>query len=240
MKRVTCIAWAVHAFTASGAVVGLFALKSIDRGDLHKAFWLMALAVLIDGVDGYFARKLEVRTHAPQIDGARLDEIVDYLNYVIVPAYLILRSNLVNEVLAPLIAGLLVICSAYQFSQRNAKTEDHFFQGFPSYWNIVVLYMFLWNTSSLLNLLLLLLFAVLVFIPIKYVYPSRMEHLSSVPFLRALMLAATLAWGAATLVLLWIYPEKSQVFNAIVSVYMITYISISLGLTWTQRQNLTP
>src|SRR5690606_24748807 len=98
---------------------------------------------------------------------------------------------------------------AYQFTQHQAKTYDHFFRGFPSYWNIVVFYLFFWQTSAGFNLVVILTLAFLTFIPIKYVYPSRLDYLTPVRWQRRVMLLATILWGVVTVVLLWMYPDRN-------------------------------
>src|SRR5512135_2375835 len=130
-------AWAVHAFTASGAVMGLAALDATAQGDFRAAFLWMIAATAVDGVDGWLARLARVGERAPGLDGRRLDDIVDYLTYVVAPAFLLLRSALLPAAVAWPLAGAMLLASAYGFSRADAKTPDHFFTGFPSYWNIV-------------------------------------------------------------------------------------------------------
>lgn len=167
-------AWGVHVFTASGAVVALAALLSIGAGDLRRAALLMLVALAIDAVDGSLARAARVAEVVPRVDGRRLDDIVDYLNYVIVPAvFLVAGGSLASWV----VAAAPILASAYGFSQSDAKTEDHFFLGFPSYWNVVALYLWTLGIAPALGTAIVLGFSALVFVPIKYVYPSRMRVL---------------------------------------------------------------
>ncbi len=168
------LAWSVHVFTASGAVVALAALLALGAGDLPKAALLMLLGLWIDSVDGTLARAARVEEIVPRVDGRRLDDIVDYLNYVVVPAvFLVSAGSLVSWGFA----AVPVLASAYGFSQSDAKTEDHYFLGFPSYWNVVAIYLWALQVSPLLGTALVLLFSAAVFVPIKYVYPSRMRVL---------------------------------------------------------------
>ena len=171
-KRIFSV-WMTHLVTASSAVWGLLAILAITNGAWIEAFWWMAVAVAIDSFDGALARRVDVKKVLPQIDGALLDNIVDYLNYVFVPAYFLYATNLLPARFAVLGAALILLASAYQFSQSDAKTEDHYFKGFPSYWNVMVFYMFMLGTGPWLNLGITVLLCVLVFVPIKYIYPSR-------------------------------------------------------------------
>ena len=158
-------AWLVHLFTASGAVIGLFTYFFIHHGEYIAAFWLMGAAILIDGIDGMFARWARTKEAAAKIDGELLDNIIDYSNYVMAPAFFLLVGGLLPQGWNYLGPSLVVLASAYQFSQPDAKTEDHFFKGFPSYWNIVVFYLFFWQTSPRTNMIIVLVLVVLVFVP---------------------------------------------------------------------------
>lgn len=225
-------AWLVHLFTASGAVFGLLTFGAIHQDKLILAFWLMSAAILIDSVDGVLARRAQTKVAAPKIDGALLDNIIDYVNYVMVPAFLLLVGDLLPPDWASLGASVVVLASAYQFTQPEAKTRDHFFKGFPSYWNIVVFYLFLWQMSPWTNLFIVLILSVLVFVPIKYVYPSRMDYLASQAWLRQAMWAATILWGVATAALLLIYPATNWLLVILSIAYVVAYVLISLYRTF--------
>lgn len=224
--------WLVHAFTASGACVGLLSLYAIYQRDLTFALWLMGAAILIDAVDGMFARAIQVKVAVPEIDGALLDNIIDFFNYTLVPCFFLLVTSLLPDYWRVLCVMIITFSSAYQFTQVDAKTSDHFFKGFPSYWNIAVFYLFFWQMSPVINLLVLFTLAVLSFVPIKYVYPSRLDYLTNSRILRVAMVALTAIWGGATLSLLWLYPNTNHILVAISTGYIVLYIAISLYRTW--------
>jgi phosphatidylcholine synthase len=224
-KRVVS-AWLTHLVTASSAVWGLLAILAITNGEWVTAFWWMTVAVLIDSFDGALARRVDVKKVLPQIDGALLDNIVDYLNYVFVPAYFLYMANLLPARLAVLGAALMLLSSAYQFSQSDAKTDDHFFKGFPSYWNVVALYMFLLALNPWVNFAFIVLFAVLVFVPIKYIYPSR----NSVQ--PRLMMGWSLLWGISCLVMLFMYPDYPSWLMLFSLSYVVYYHAVSLWVTF--------
>ena len=173
-RRGVLLAWGVHLFTASGAVVAVAALLALAEGAPARAGLLMILALAIDSADGTLARAARVAERVPQIDGRRLDDIVDYLNYVIVPAVFLVLEGLLPH---PALAALPVLASAYGFSHREAKTPDDFFLGFPSYWNVVALYAWLLGVPPGFTGAVVALLALLVFVPVKYLYPSRMRRL---------------------------------------------------------------
>lgn len=224
--------WLVHAFTASGAYVGVLSLLAIFQEKYIQAFWLMGIAIVIDAVDGMFARRIQIKVAVPRIDGALLDNIVDFFNYTIVPVVFILVSNIIPKGWEYICAFIIILSSAYQFTQVDAKTSDHFFKGFPSYWNIAVFYLFFWQMEPSVNLIVLLVLAALSFIPIKYVYPSRLDYLSETNFPRLMMLLSTIAFGVASALLLWLYPISNPFLVSISMGYMILYVCISLYRTW--------
>ncbi len=225
--------WLVHAFTASGAYIGLLALLAIYQGKLLLSFWFMGTTIVIDAVDGLFARIIKVKTVIPQIDGALLDNIVDFFTYTMIPAFFLLAV----PILPPghwsfLCVIAITLSSGYQFTQVDAKTRDHFFKGFPSYWNIAVFYLFFWQMNPWINLIIILTLAILSFVPIKYVYPSRLDYLTSNPLLRVGMLVATIIWGFATAGLLWVYPATNHILVFLSMGYLTLYVAISLYRTW--------
>lgn len=171
-QQARAIAWAVHAFTASGAVAAVFALLAIAEGRFATAVLLMLVALVIDAVDGTLARAARVDVHAAALDGRRLDDIVDYLNYVIVPVFFLGMAGLV---LHPAWLAAPVLASAFGFAQVEAKTEDDFFLGFPSYWNVLAIYLWLFDASPALSTAALFGLSLAVFVPLKYLYPSKLE-----------------------------------------------------------------
>jgi phosphatidylcholine synthase len=233
-----CAGWFVHAFTASGACLGLFSLYAIYQHNLLLALWLMSAAIMIDAVDGMFARMLQIKKVVPEIDGALLDNIVDFVNYTIVPCFFLMVTDLLPAEWRMVSVMAIIFASAYQFTQIDAKTTDHFFKGFPSYWNIAVFYLFFWQLSSVTNVLILALLSVLSFVPIKYVYPSRLDYLTDSDVLRAGMIVLTLFWGIATTGLLWLYPASNPFLVAISVGYLLVYMGISLYRTWVPLPSL--
>lgn len=222
-------AWITHLVTASSAVWALLAILAINRGAWIESFMWMTLAVVIDSFDGLLARRFEVKKVLPQFDGALLDNIVDYLTYVLVPAYFLLESGLLPEQLVILGPALILLSSAYQFSQSDAKTEDHYFKGFPSYWNVVAAYMFLLGLPAWLNLGLILLFVVLVFVPIKYIYPSRttvQPHL---------VMGWGLIWGISVIYMLAAYPDYPRWVMWFSLGYVVYYHVLSLYVQFVRR-----
>ena len=174
------LAWCVHAYTALGLVVAaLMAVLIVQGGEeqLQTVLLLVLVSLAIDSTDGWFARKLGVAHHVPEIDGRRLDDIIDFHTYTSLPLLLIWRSGLLSAgtawvLLVPLVASI------FGFSHADAKTEDHYFLGFPSYWNVIALYAVLLQPAPPVLLGAVLLFSALTFIPSKYLHTSHPGRLS--------------------------------------------------------------
>ena len=165
------LAWGVHLFTAVGAVLAAIALVAIGDGDFRTAAMLMLAALAIDSADGTMARAVGVREVLPGFDGRRLDDIIDFLNYVIVPVvFMLAAGNLPHWS----VGALPILASCYGFSQVAAKTDDNFFLGFPSYWNFVALYAWGLDVSPATGTFAVVVLSILVFVPLKYAYPSML------------------------------------------------------------------
>jgi phosphatidylcholine synthase len=219
------LAHAVHLFTATGAIFGFLAIRAIFQHDWKTAIHLMILAILVDSFDGLLARWVDVKTYANGIDGALLDNIMDYLNYVLVPAFFILEADFLPDGYKLVIAFLILLTSAYQFSQVDAKTDEsntYFFKGFPSYWNVVVLYMLVLKWNPWVNLAILLLFNILVFVPVKYLYPSRDNRLKNITMTFSCFYGVVGIWAVLQ------YPQVPQWMIAISFLYVAYYLILSL------------
>jgi phosphatidylcholine synthase len=215
----------VHAYTASGVGCGWLALVAALGGDARASLLWLVAATLIDATDGALARRADVRHTAPAIDGARLDDIVDYVTYVVVPGVLVWRLGLLPPGPAPWIVAATWLASALGFARRDAKTDDHLFTGFPSYWNIVAVYLIALPPPPWVAAAMLLVLAVLVFVPIRYVYPSRTV------FLRPLTLGLGAIWTVAFVAIIVQLPTPPPTLVWSSLAYPAYYLALSLWLT---------
>lgn len=217
-------AWLVHAYTASGIVLAFLAARAFIEFDYRTGFFWLLVQVFIDATDGLLARRMRVRERIPWFNGAKLDDITDYLTYVFVPALFVWRGALVpNDWVLPVVAAIL-IASAYGFNCTDAKTADHFFTGFPSYWNVVTFYLLVARWPSLVNAAILVVFAVLVFVPIRYVYPSRTPAYSVVTNV------AGVVWAGLMMLMLFQYPAVSKTVLWVSLGYPLYYFLLSFWL----------
>lgn len=227
------LAWLVHIFTASAAFFGILTLLKTAQGEYTQALWLMGLTVIIDAVDGSLARFFRVKEILPGMDGALLDNLVDYLNYVITPCFfLIVKPDMLPPEYALWIAAAITLTSSWQFCQSDAKTPDHFFKGFPCYWNIALFYMIILNTSMFLNMGILLFFCLLIFVPVKYVYPSRLDYLTDSGTLKIIMHICSTIYAISAIFILIDYPEKNIFWLSISLGYVFMYLALSFYRTY--------
>ena len=217
-------AWVVHAYTATGAVWAFLAAQSVVDKNWRLAFVWLFVAVLVDSTDGWFARLARVQERLPQVSGSKLDDIVDYLTYVFVPALIVWRADLVPVGWSLPVAAAILLSSAYGFVSDDAKTLDQFFTGFPSYWNIAVLYLFVFGLPALYNAIALLVLAALVFVRIAYVYPSR-----TVAW-RHVTVTLCALWGVLMLVLILRLPYPPRVLAWLSLLFPIYYVALSVAL----------
>lgn len=223
-------AWLVHLYTAGGAVLAFLAARAIIDYDYRTAFFWLWLQVAVDATDGMLARAVRVSARLPWFNGAKLDDIVDYLTYVFVPALFVWRALLVPEAWTVPVAAAMLLASAYGFNRDDAKTPDHFFTGFPSYWNVVVFYLLVAGWPVAVNAAILLVLAVLVFVPLKYVYPSR------TPVWPVPTNLLGVIWGVLMLVMLWQYPAVSRPVLLASLVFPAYYVALSVFLHVTHRE----
>jgi phosphatidylcholine synthase len=219
-------AWAVHAYTACGVVIAFVALRAIDEGRVADAFRWLGVAMAIDASDGTLARAVKVKQVVPWFDGTRLDDIVDYLTYVLVPVVMMHEAGLIGAevAVAPLFA------SAYGFCRTDAKASEgeFYFRGFPSYWNVLAFYVWILGLSPATTTALVLVLALLVFAPLKFVYPSR-----TVPF-RPVTIGLGTIWALVMIVVVWMAPETPRALVLASLAYPAYYFALSFWLQATR------
>ena len=226
-------AFAVHLYTASGAILAFLIVLAAFQRNIVQALWLGLAAVIIDGTDGWLARRFHVKEVLPWFDGRRLDDIVDYLIYVFAPMLLLWSNhNLPAGSVGLILAALPLLASGYQFCRVDAKTEDYFFLGFPSYWNIVAFYIIIFKLPPAAVTAILLVCSILVFIPIRYLYPSR-----TIEF-RRLTLTVTGLWLLDYALILLQLPGPHPLLLFFLLFYMSYYVVLSLYLAYRKQLRL--
>jgi phosphatidylcholine synthase len=231
------LAWCVHGYTALGLVAAALIAVLLVGGTpdgFRLAFALMLLATVVDATDGTLARAVRVKEVLPQFDGRRLDDLIDFHTFTSLPLLLIWRAELLPPerqvwLLAPLLA------SAYGFCQTNVKTDDGYFLGFPSYWNIIAFYVYVLEPPAWLTLATLLTFAVLTFVPTRYLYPTHRGRLNRVTNYFGAV------WAILLVVLVWRLPvvrplrltmdETTRLLVVVSLVYPAYYLFLSWAIS---------
>ena len=186
-------AFAVHVFTACGAGCALLALIAAVNAQWAVMFVWLGIALGIDGVDGTFARRLQVAKLLPRWSGDVLDLVVDILNYVFVPAYALAASGLLPKPAAVPLGLLIVVSGALYFADRLMKTSDYYFRGFPALWNVAAFYLFILKPEPWAGAAVIVVLAVLTFVPFHVVHPLRIAHW------RGITTVALAAWAVLAL-----------------------------------------
>ncbi len=222
-------AWAVHMFTASGAMLALFALVAIEQRNWRLALLWLFIALVVDGIDGTFARWARIKEKAARVDGDTLDLVVDYLTYVFIPTLFIWRAGLVPEPLALWLAAAIQFSALYLFARTDMKTDDNYFQGFPALWNLVAFYLFALDLGPTAGAIVVLTLAALTFAPVHFVHPFRVrDYGPSLPLL-------SIVWTGSSAALLWLTgPGTARTICLIVSI-TTAFILIGMGLLRTAR-----
>lgn len=222
------LAWGVHLFTATGAVLALLALLAIERGQSEMALFWLFVALVIDGVDGMLARAAKVRERVQRIDGDALDLVVDYLTYVLVPVWFMLRGGYLPVGVELSLGAAILVSSLYVFARRDMKTDDGYFRGFPALWNVVAFYFFVLRPTGTDNAAVVMAFVLMTFAPVHVVHPFRTRDYGALPAVLAV------AWTASTAALL--LPLEQPFRSILMWVSLASAgLLIALGLVRTVR-----
>ena len=190
-------AFSVHLLTATGAVFAMLALLAAVEGRYPLMFLWLVVALVVDGVDGPLARKYDVQTNAPRVDGALLDLIIDYLTYVFIPAYALFAADLLPGWMGWAALLIITFASAIYFADTTMKTNDYSFEGFPGCWNMVVVTIFALEPPAGLSLVVICALSVAMFLPLRFVHPVRTARWRPLTLPIAVVWVVCAAWAAA-------------------------------------------
>lgn len=215
-------AFGVHILTASGAFLAFLSIVATAENDFRMAFFWLGMALVVDGIDGPLARKLQVRKWWPHWSGDTLDNVIDYTTFVMIPAFILYQSGLLDqtdvfgrkeELLSKFTsftaAAVIVITSAIYYADTRMKTEDYGFKGFPVCWNMVVFALFVVSPSATFSLVFIIITAILTFVPIIFIHPVRVK------ILRPLSIAAFIIWGVSGLSAVFFNLDNPLLIDAI-------------------------
>ncbi|WP_048646231.1 phosphatidylcholine synthase [Nitratireductor soli] len=198
-------AFSVHLLTASGSFLAFLSLVAASEERWTAMFWWLGLALFVDGIDGPIARKLDVKHVLPTWSGDMLDNIIDYVTYVLIPAFALYQSGFMGAGLSFLSAAIIVVTSAIYYADTGMKTRENFFKGFPVVWNMVVFTLFVTQPGEYISFAAVIISALLTFMPVYFLHPVRVRRL------RPVNLTIFLAWCAFGIAALWQDMEAGQI-----------------------------
>ncbi len=197
------LAWSVHIFTSSGLIAGFLAILAIKDHDWRTAMFWLIVALVIDGIDGTFARIFKTKEVLPSMDGKTIDYVIDFATYAIIPAFMFYEAALVPEVWNFPLTALILLISALYYGKTGMVSYDNYFIGFPVLWNMVLYYyIFVTDYEPMTYVILTIIFAILHFVPIKFVYPSQGTKYRIPTIINTVLFIATLA------MMVFYYPER--------------------------------
>lgn len=210
-------AFSVHILTASGSFLAFLGVVAASEMRFVDMFWWLGLALLVDGIDGPIARKVRVKEVLPNWSGETLDNIIDYVTYVLLPAFALYKSGMIGEPWSFVAAGLIVVSSAIYYADTGMKTDEYFFSGFPVVWNMVVFTLFVSHANAVAAIILVGVSVLLTFLPINFLHPVRVQRL------RPLNLGIFLLWSALGIYSLsmdFIMPQWAVILFIVCGIYL--------------------
>ncbi len=195
--------WFVHCFTGLGALCGMFGLMAVVDGDRKLAIVWLAVAMIVDGIDGPAARAWDVRTHVPRIDGYTLDLIIDYVTCIVIPMLFMLKFHMLPHNGEVVIASFVLFLSALWMSRTDQMTEDHYFNGFPCEWNMIIPTLFLLDPSKWVTATVCVLLALTQLTNWKFIHPMQVRKR------RPFNVTVTLVWLGVVLLMTWHHPDTN-------------------------------
>jgi phosphatidylcholine synthase len=230
VNRRSILAWLVHVYTGLGLVCALLALRALGEDRPLEVFFWLVVAFVIDASDGVLARRARVDLYTPHFSGRKLDDIIDYLNYTFVPVCFIWQQELLTDGWWPVLAFTL-IASAYGFCSEAAKTDDGYFTGFPSYWNVVAFYLYFLQPPEQVAAVVIAALALMTFWPVRYLYPTKNHEA------QWFSIGGGVAWG---ILCLWLvqHPEPPRQWVWISLLYPAWYMGYSFWLHYTRPRGI--
>ena len=224
------LAWSVHIFTASGLLAGFMAILAIEERDWKMVMVWLGVCLFIDGIDGTFARMFNVKEVLPNVDGKTIDYVIDFATYAIIPAYFFHQTELVSELWRFPCTAIILLVSAIYYGKEGMVSTDNYFIGFPVLWNLVVFYLFfVTELHPTINTVLILIFAVMHFIPIKFAYPSLTSKL------RVITLVITVLFFATLVGILHYYPIRKMWLTGSALLVVGYFAVLAIYNTWLEE-----
>ena len=233
MRRVVA-GYLIHSLTAFGAIAGLISLEKFINGEIRQGLLWLILCQLIDGVDGPIARKIDIHIHATRFDGHILDLVVDYVTCVIVPVAMIIRLNLLNPGHSIYFAALIIFTGALWFARTDQETEDHWFNGFPAAWNLVIPSFIILDTSESIIVFVIIALCILTLTNLKFPHLVKVQHMRATTWLFGAIYFITLTWLSVQ------FPNGPASLKPVLVLFPLYILGLSISHTWKVRRKGVP
>ncbi|MEW6911658.1 CDP-alcohol phosphatidyltransferase family protein [Trueperella pyogenes] len=221
-------AWLVHIFTMSGMAFAALAMLALINQEIAWMWLWLGIALIVDGVDGYFARRYKVKDVLPWFDGGILDIAIDYITWTFIPAiFMYTQLDLGPKPIAGILTVLVLTSSTLCYANENWKSVDYYFYGFPAAWNIVAVILYVLQPGRYANVFWVVLFILLTIVPFYWTHPFRVKRFM------ALNLASITVWIVSTGWLVAIFPHQPMWLMAAFWVSGGWFISTGLVRTLT-------
>ena len=213
--RKTVAGYLIHSITAFGAIAGLISLEEFINGDIQSGLLWLIICQIIDGFDGPIARRIDIHLHATRFDGHILDLVVDYVTCVMVPVAMLIRLDLLNNKFSFLFCAAIIFTGALWFARTDQETEDHWFNGFPAAWNLVIPTFIILGTRESYVIMIIVLLSFLSLTKLKF------PHLVKVEYLRPITWTLAVIYFVALTIMSAQYPNGPSSLKPILVLFPI-------------------
>ena len=229
--RKTVAGYLIHSITAFGAIAGLISLEEFIKGDIQSGLLWLIICQIIDGFDGPIARRIDIHIHATRFDGHILDLVVDYVTCVMVPVAMLIRLDLLTNDFSFLYCAAIIFTGALWFARTDQETEDHWFNGFPAAWNLVIPTFIILDTTEIYVQIIIAMLCILSLTKMKFPHLVKVEFMRPATWTFALIYFVALTWLSV------IYPNGPDSLKPILVFFPIYIIGLSIFHSWNVRKS---
>jgi phosphatidylcholine synthase len=226
-------AWAVHALTASGVIVGMVGLDSVIDGHARAAILWLVVALVLDGVDGPIARKLDVRQRIPLLDGNALDLIIDYFTCIIVPVAFLDRFDVLPDNTIATSGFVILFVSALWMARTDQETPDGWFRGFPAEWNVIIPTLYLLGSNRWFNLAVCAVLCAMTLSRVHFPHPVSVREQRPITLAFMFLWLGSMTWLA-------IAQERITWLRVVLILAPMWTLWQVLSRAWARSQNRVP
>jgi len=200
----------------------MFGLMAVAEGHRKEAILWLMVAMILDGIDGPYARKWKVAETVPRIDGYTLDLIIDYVTCIVIPVLFMHRFHMLPRHWSIVIGSFVLFMSALWMSRTDQMTHDHWFNGFPCEWNMIVPTLYLLDASGWFAAFACVVLCLTQLTNVKFPHPMQVR------LFRPVTITVTVVWLASVLYMTARHPA-TPLFGTLLLILCPCYI-VGLGV----------